>query len=173
MFLPATKVTLPSADFSMRKFKPVYSRSEETLCFTAELVHVPTGGVIYLDNEGHGGDTFANFDTTKDNWREVSKAWREFVESCRPVLAEGVKGTDFEGIYDRGDGLDDSVIGLFTTEADRQKEYNAKRGLVIRTPDMEEGEYGIYPQGVTPEHLKAQNFQGEYWDKKKKSWIAI
>lgn len=171
--LPVTCVELPSDEWEMRSYKQNLAFSEETLCFTANIVHLPTKTKMEVRNDGHGGSDFIFWDQSQPKVQEAMAAWKQFVKDCTPALQASVANDPNEwvrGIYDDG-ASEESVIGLFTNELSNQKMLSGKRGLVVRK-DPKAIDFSIYRAGTTPEQL-AGRVSGEYWDKKTKNWVAL
>lgn len=171
--LPVTGIELPSDEWEMRNYKQNLAFSEETLCFTATIVHLPTKTKMEARNDGHGGADFIFWDQTQPKVQEAQIAWKQFIADCTPVMQASVANDPNEwvrGIYDNG-ASEESVIGLFTNELSNQKMLSGKRGLVIRKNPTDD-EYTVYRPGVTLEQL-AGKVAGEYWDKKTKNWVAL
>lgn len=177
MQLTATEITLPNDEWKIQSFKEVKSLSEETMCFSAILVHVPTKAKFTLRNDGHGGSSFMNrYDYTKpESYVVAEKAWAEFVEACRPVLQDTIKdeGELYGDLYLTADFhlLEDSVINLFTEEASVRKSLTKSvTNACVRYNDYPVGEFEIY--NVSPEVLKksGKNF-GKYWDRALDNWV--
>lgn len=172
--LPITEITLPNAEWEMRSFKENRSFSEETTCFTAVLVHLPTKYKIDVRNDGRGGAHFLDGEYKHPKHHEVQAIWKQFVIDCLPALRESVQGTPYEneGWYQEPSAMDDeSVVDLFVTEMQGQQDLSRKRGVIVRKPDGEKGVYSQYSK-ATPEQL-AGKVAGEFWDKKTKNWVAL
>lgn len=177
MLLPVTDITLPSADFQLRKFKEAKNMSEETMAFTAELVHVPTKYVFYVKNDGRGGCHFYDGDHTHKGHAQAQNAWLDFCEASLPALKDSnaKNAPDFmQDFYDKVEPADmrdrpDEVLDLFLIEAATQGDLSRKRGTVVRKQASDQ-EFSIYK--AKPEELKGR-VQGEYWDKASKNWIAL
>lgn len=177
MQLTATRITLPTNDWKIQSFKEMQALSEETLCFSATLVHVPTKAKFTLRNDGHGGSSFMQrAGVEREPFVVAEKAWDEFVEACRPVLRESVAHEpQFADLYDDLSVglLQDAVIDLFVSEASVRKQLSkAATRACVREPEQGPGEFYIY--NVAPEVLKRQGtVKGEYWDKAADNWVAL
>jgi hypothetical protein len=177
MQLTATGITLPNNDWKIQSFKEIKSMSEETMCFTAVLVHLPSKVKFSIHNDGHGGSNFmTRVGTDATKYRAVEAEWKKFVEDCRPALAATVAHEEeYSDLYDTMDGymLEDSVISLFAEEAAVRKALSkADVKACVRTSEDGPGEFGIY--SVSPEVLKRSGkVKGEYWDKALENWVAL
>lgn len=172
--LPITNITLPSDEWVMQSFKENRAFSEETTCFTAVLVHVPTKYKMHVRNDGRGGSHFIDGDHTHPKHREVQAIWQQFIIDALPALRESVQDTPYanEGWYQEPSAMDDeSVVDLFVTEMQNQQDLSRKKGVIVRTPKCEKGTYIQYKDS-TPERL-AGKVAGEFWDKKTKNWVAL
>lgn len=173
--LPITEITLPSDEWAMQSFKENKSFSEETTCFTAVLVHLPTKYKMHVRNDGRGGSHFIDGDFQHPKHREVQALWAQFVLDCLPALRESIKGSMYEyktDWYLEPSSMDDeSVVDLFVAEMQNQQDLSRKRGVIVRNPDGDKGVFTQYPK-ATPEQLIGK-VKGEFWDKKSKNWVAL
>ncbi|MBC9704835.1 MAG: hypothetical protein H9W81_07645 [Enterococcus sp.] len=172
VLLPVTNVELPSSDWEIRNFKENKSFSEETMCFKATLVHLPTGVRCEISNEGHGGSDLMFWDQRQKNVAEVEQMWKQFVKDCQPALRLSVADDPNEWVRNlySGDYIsEESVVGLFTTELSNQKMLSRKRGTVVRK-NADDKDFLIYKH--TPEVLMGR-VQGEYWNKAEKNWSSL
>lgn len=173
MTLPITNVVLPSDEWKMQSFKENKSFSEETVCYKAVLVHLPTKFKFYVSNEGHGGSDMMDWDRRDPNAQKALAAWKQFVKDCIPMLQESVNDSDEEwlrGLYDNVETVEDgTILGYFVDELSNQQTLSRKRGTVVRT-DPNSDNFSIYNR--TPEQLMGR-IAGEYWDKKTKNWVAL
>lgn len=181
MTFPITDVTLPNDEWEMKSFKEMKSLSEETMCFTATMVHKPSGMKFLVKNNGHGGEnSYEAFTTDYEKFKTVRAEWAKFVSQCGEAMRKSVEGQEdwMQDLYDdfgqadgSWNGMDsDSVIGLFTAELDNQGMLSRKRGTVVRTPESKSS-FAIY-SNYTPEQMAGQ-VVGEWWDKKVKNWVTI
>lgn len=171
--LPVTCIELPSDEWEMRSFKQNLSFSEETLCFRAVIVHLPTKTKMEVSNEGHGGSDNVLWDQRQPKVHEAMAAWEQFVEDCTPALQASVADDPNDWvrtIWDNG-ASEESVIGLFTNELSNQQMLSRKRGVVVRKQPNDIA-FDIYSKATSPEQL-AGKVAGEYWDKKTKNWVAL
>lgn len=172
--LPITGIELPNGDWTLQNFKENRAFSEETVCFTATLVHLPTKYKFHVRNDGRGGAHFIDGDYSNPKHREVQAIWEQFVHDCLPALQASVADSPHEwarDLYQNHSSMDEeSVVDLLVTEAAAQKDLSRKRGLIVRTPKSNDT-FDIY-SNATPEML-AGKVQGEYWDKKAKNWVAL
>lgn len=177
MQLTATGVTLPNNDWKIQSFKEYKMMSEETMAFSAVLVHIPTKVKFTLKNDGHGGSSFRQrYDADRDKYIPVEKAWEEFVLACRPALQATVAHEEsYADLYDNMEfyGLEDSVISLFTEEMAYRKDLaKADVKACVRNETHGPNEFDIY--NVSPETLKTTGkVQGVYWDKKAENWLPL
>lgn len=177
MQLTATGITLPNNDWKIQSFKEVKSMSEETMCFTAVLVHLPSKLKFTLRNDGHGGSTFMQrYSADAAKYATVEQEWKAFVEACRPALKATVADEpQFADLYDEMDSylMEDSVLSMFAEEAAVRKALSkSETNACVRTPEDAAGEFGIY--SVSPEVLKRSGkVKGEYWDKATENWVAL
>lgn len=170
-FLPVTGVELPSDEFEMRNYQQNLAFSEETLCFKAVIVHLPTKAKMFVENDGHGGANMTFWDDSA-KVSEASAAWNKFLDDCVPALQASVADSEYDWVrdlYNDGNASEDCVIGLFTNELSNQKMLSGKRGTVVRKNPADDA-YMVYK--ATPEQL-AGRVAGEYWDKKAKNWVAL
>jgi len=177
MQLNATEITLPNDDWKIQSFKEVKSLSEETMYFSAVLVHVPSKAKFSIQNDGHGGSNFMNrAELNPAKYAVADKAWKEFVEACRPALKATVAHEeDFADLYDNIDFhmLEDAVISLFAEEASFRKALaKADVKACVRQPQHVPGEFVMY--NVSPDVLKRSGkVQGKYWDKAVENWVSL
>lgn len=171
VLLPVTNVELPSDEWEMRGFKENKSFSEETMCFKATLVHLPTGVKAEISNDGNGGSDFVMWDHRQKNVAEAQTAWAQFQKDCVPALQASVAHETQEWLrtlYDNG-ASEECVIGLFTTELSNQNMLSRKRATVVRK-NAGDANFLIYKRPV--EELMGR-VQGEYWNKAIKNWSSL
>ena len=172
--LPITDIELPSDEWKMQSFKENRAFSEETTCFTAVLVHLPTKYKMHVRNDGRGGAHYIDGDYQHPKHREVQAKWNEFVADCLPALQASVANSPYEwqrGLYDSPSSMDEeSVINLFVEEMQNQGDLSRKRGVIVRTPDSRDA-FSHYSK-ATPEMLMGK-VVGEFWDKKTKNWVSL
>lgn len=171
MLLPVTNLELPSDEWEMRNFKESKAFSEETMCFTAVLVHLPTKVKVEISNDGNGGADKMFWDQRQPKLAEALAAWEQFKTDCQPVLQASVANEPQEWLRTLYDNYvsEECVVGLFTNELSNQKMLSASRATMVRK-DANDVEFRKYK--FTPEELVG-HVQGEYWDKKTKSWVAL
>lgn len=179
MTFPITEVTLPTDEWEMKSFKEARAFSEETICFTATMVHKPTGRKFAVKNDGRGGSHMIE-PFGKDSYagmKAVVAEWEKFVAQCGDTLRKSVEnGLDWQrDLYNDFESSDpsmnsDSVIDLFVGEMDNQGALSRKRGTVVRTPESRSA-FQVW-SNYTPAQM-AGNVVGEYWDKKVKNWVTI
>lgn len=177
MQLTATLIELPNSEWEIRNFKEMKSLSEETMCFTATLTHLPTKAKYTLENSGHGGETFMrHYDVDRSKYVVADAAWKDFLEACRPVLVETVADEPmYVEMYNEMDvhGLEDSVLGLFSEEAAVRKMLSrAATNACVRQDSDRAGSFDVY--NASPEFLiKQGKVHGQYWDKTRQEWVAF
>jgi hypothetical protein len=171
--LPITDIELPNGDWAMQNFKENRAFSEETTCFTATLVHLPSKYKMHVRNDGRGGADFIDGDYQHPKHREIQEVWKQFVLDATPALQASVAdGPDWSrDLYKEPSfSNEESVIGLFVGEMQNQQSLSRKRGVIVRTPDSREA-FSHYSK-ATPEMLMGK-VVGEFWDKKTKNWVSL
>lgn len=171
VLLPVTNIELPSDEWEMRNFKENKSFSEETMCFKATLVHLPTGVKMEISNDGNGGADLIMWDQRQKNLAEAQTAWAQFQKDCLPALQASVADEPQEWLrtlYDNG-ASEESVIAIFTMELSNQNMLSRKRGTVVRK-NASDVDYRVYKY---PVEKLVGHVQGEYWNKAIKNWTAL
>lgn len=169
--LPVTNIELPNDEWEMKNFKENKAFSEETMCFTAVLIHRPTKVRMEIRNDGHGGSDLIMFDQRQPKVQEAMLAWEQFIVDCQPALIASVAHEEEEwlrNLYNNSVSAE-CVIALFTSELSNQMMLSRKRGTVVRT-NADDDSYRIYK--ATPEQLTGR-VQGQYWNKAIKNWSDL
>jgi hypothetical protein len=125
-----TEITLNGSVLSLKSLKTVKWMSEETICFTANLI-LDGKTIGYASNEGHGGNTFCHFNSPADKAKAEA-----FAAKANPLDY----GWDFKSSLTIDDLADILVERHDKAKANEKILKKVKKDMIDKVVFIKEGE---------------------------------